>query len=63
MLDILLSVVILLRFDESQLDIVVVELLVHNAVAGCSKQDLHEFRSLVSRKWVKMKTYEHFWKA
>ena len=42
MLDILLSVVILLRFDESQLDIVVVELLVHNAVAGCSEQDLRK---------------------
>ena len=38
------------RFYESQFDIVIKELLVRNAVAGRSKQDLIEFRSLVTIK-------------
>ena len=56
----ILSIVILLRFYESQFDVIIIELLVHNAVAGCSKQDLHEFRSLIRREWTKMSTYEQF---
>ena len=56
----ILSVLILLRFYESEFDIVIIELLVRNAVAGCSKQYLHEFRSLMARKLAKIITYEQF---
>ena len=37
-----------LRFHESQFDVAIIKLLVHNTVAGCSKQDLHQFRSLIT---------------
>ena len=38
------------RFYESQLDIVVIKLLVRNSVAGRSKQCLNEFRLLETKK-------------